>query len=247
MSAADVIFLGPSLARAEAHALLSADYRPPARRGDVLRAAQQGARRIGLIDGHFCEAPAVSHMEILAALRGGVSMFGASSMGALRAAELSGFGMIGVGRIFADFLCGALSDDDEVALQHGPAELGFPALSESMVNVRASVAVAADLGVLEGAAGRVLDAAKALHYPERTWPQIVSGAAGLGGDGAELARFQAWLPEGRIDQKRLDAIALLVLMANSGRPFPPHPVPAHTTAALAALARDLMAPPAPPG
>ena len=39
-------------------------------------------------------------------------------------------------------------DDDEVAVLHGPREQGFRALSEAMVNVRATLAAATDAGVI---------------------------------------------------------------------------------------------------
>ena len=58
-------------------------------------------RAIGLIDGVFLDVPAVWHRELLWALSEGVHVFGAASMGALRAAELAPFGMRGVGTIFA--------------------------------------------------------------------------------------------------------------------------------------------------
>ena len=76
----------------------------PARQGDIWRAVR--AHRpvaIGLIDGVFFHEPAVWHREILWALAEGVHVFGAASMGALRAAELEPFGMRGVGRVFAAY------------------------------------------------------------------------------------------------------------------------------------------------
>lgn len=47
-----------------------------------------------------CGVPAVWHKELLYTLQEGVEVCGASSMGALRAAELESFGMLGVGVIF---------------------------------------------------------------------------------------------------------------------------------------------------
>ena len=96
-----VVFLGPTLAPRDATFLLAADYLPPACQGDIYRAVRD--RRpvaIGLVDGVFQQAPAVWHREILWALTRGVHVFGAASMGALRAAELAPFGMQGVGRVF---------------------------------------------------------------------------------------------------------------------------------------------------
>lgn len=94
-----VVFLGPSCDLAAAREILDADYRPPAKRGDITRAVEDGARVIGLIDGVFFQDCAVAHREVLAALRAGVRVVGASSMGALRAAELDSLGMEGVGEI----------------------------------------------------------------------------------------------------------------------------------------------------
>ena len=51
---------------------------------------------IGVIDGYFDGVPSVWHKEILWALSQGIRVFGGASMGALRAAELDGFGMTGV-------------------------------------------------------------------------------------------------------------------------------------------------------
>ena len=78
-----------------------------------------------LIDGLFDASPAVRHKELLQLMARGVPVIGAASMGALRAAELAPFGMIGVGRIFTAYAAGALVGDDEVALLHGPEELGW--------------------------------------------------------------------------------------------------------------------------
>ena len=59
---------------------------------------ESAPRAIGIIDGVFLDVASVWHREILWALSQGVHVFGAASMGALRAAELDGFGMRGVGR-----------------------------------------------------------------------------------------------------------------------------------------------------
>src|SRR5688500_14109061 len=76
-----VIFLGPSLCAREACAFLDADYRPPARHSDVVRAAREHPPLIGLIDGVFLASLPPSPMEVLEALRSGVPVMGASSLG----------------------------------------------------------------------------------------------------------------------------------------------------------------------
>ena len=103
---------------------------------------------IGVIDGYFEVTPTVWHKEILWAMAQGIHVFGAASIGALRAAELDAFGMKGIGRIYEDFRDGVLEDDDEVAVLHGPAELGYPPLTEAMVNIRATLAAAAREGII---------------------------------------------------------------------------------------------------
>jgi len=90
----------------EARSVLDADYRPPARRGDVLAAARDGADIICLIDGVFFQDSSVAHKEILEALQMGVRVIGASSMGALRAAEMDVYGMEGVGEIYRAYRSG---------------------------------------------------------------------------------------------------------------------------------------------
>ena len=96
------VFLGPSLPIAEARQVLpQAVYHPPAAVGDVYRVAASGdCSVLALIDGLFQSVPAVWHKEILFALELGLRVFGASSMGALRAAELDVFGMVGVGTVY---------------------------------------------------------------------------------------------------------------------------------------------------
>ena len=95
------MFVGPTLAAADARGVLDAVYLPPARQGDVYRAVlRDHPRAIGLVDGYFQDVPSVWHKEILWAMARDTQVFGSASMGALRAAELAELGMRGVGRIF---------------------------------------------------------------------------------------------------------------------------------------------------
>ncbi len=207
------VFVGPTLRPEEVARVIDAACLPPVTQGDVCRAVQGGARIIGIVDGLFSGAPSVWHKEILWALSQGVPVFGSASMGALRAAELHGFGMQGVGRVFQAFRDGVLEDDDEVAVVHGPAETGYLVASEAMVNIRATLARAEAEGVLRGAARAALEAyAKALFFPRRTWAALIAGAAGAGVPDSEVAALRAWLPRGRVDQKREDAVAMLEAM-----------------------------------
>src|SRR5262249_17428765 len=218
------VFVGPTLRKDEIAAVSDPVCLPPVAQGDVYRVAQHRPAAIGIIDGFFSGAPSVWHKEILWALSEGIPVFGSASRGALRAAELEAFGMRGVGRIFEAFRDGGLEDDAEVAVVHGPAEMGFIPASEPMVNIRATLAEAEHQGVLSEATRRVLEAhAKSLFYPHRSWPALLAGARALGRPD-KLAALSRWLPGGRVDQKREDALAMLAAMQDvSAQSDPPDP------------------------
>ncbi|MEL7259920.1 MAG: TfuA-like protein [Pseudomonadota bacterium] len=222
-----VVFAGPTIAAAAIREVLpEADIRPPARAGDVYAACADGAAAIGLIDGYFDGVPSVWHKEILWALDRGIPVYGASSMGALRAAELHAFGMTGVGAIFDAYRDGVYEDDDEVALRHGPAELGYVALSEPMVNIRATLARAVTDGVIDGARADALIAqAKAMHFPDRAWDALLPQSDPL----------RTWLSTHAVDQKRVDARAMLTAMTQTAAG--PRAFTFHHTAMWAALTR----------
>lgn len=204
-----VVFLGPSLDTDAAKEILDADYRPPASRGDIFRAVQEGAGIIGLIDGVFFQACAIAHREILYALEEGVKVIGASSMGALRASELDLYGMEGVGRIYELYKSGVLVSDDEVALLFDPYT--FRPLSEPLVNIRYNLELAEEKGIITKVVEeKILKVAKSLYYPERDYEIILSNAEEeLNVDLKQLKKF---LREERRDLKREDAIAALKRM-----------------------------------
>ena len=129
-----IVYLGPSLSLEKAKTILTADYRPPIRRGDLKKAVRDGAKIIGIIDGTFFNDSPVGHKEILAVLKKGITVVGGSSMGALRASELDVFGMVGVGRIYECYRSARIEADDEVAVTYSPVT--GEQLSEPLVNVR---------------------------------------------------------------------------------------------------------------
>ena len=50
-----VIFLGPSLSREKARKILDADYRLPAKKGDLLQLILKEVDIVGLVDGYFLQ------------------------------------------------------------------------------------------------------------------------------------------------------------------------------------------------
>ncbi|ADO69171.1 TfuA-like protein [Stigmatella aurantiaca] len=208
-----IVFTGPTLSVDEAREELEALYRPPVAQGEVYRAALERPWGIGIIDGYFERVPAVWHKEILWAMSQGIHVFGSASMGALRAAELAAFGMEGVGAIYEAFQRGALQDDDEVAVAQGPAEQGHRALSEAMVNIRATLRLAEEEAVISPAVGTGLERiAKRLFFPERVYPRILAAATREGWPEGELTAFREWVSQGRVNLKRADALAMLRVM-----------------------------------
>jgi hypothetical protein len=216
------IFTGPTVAADEARTLCKAIYLPPVRQGDVYRVAiSRRPRAIAIIDGYFQQVPSVWHKEILWAMAQGIHVFGSASMGALRAAELADFGMQGVGKIFTAYRNGFLEpyrdeifeDDDEVALIHGPPEMNYSPLSDAMVNIRCSLARACDQGVISHETRNALvSIGKSMFYAERSYDHLLKTAAQGGMAAHELDRLSNWLVEGRVDQKRQDALDLLARM-----------------------------------
>ena len=219
------VFLGPSLPLAEARALLpGATYLPPVEMGDVYRIVRDHRpARMVIIDGYFERVAAVWHKEILYAIERGVEVWGASSMGALRAAELHVFGMRGVGRVFADYAAGRLVDDDEVALAHGPADLGYPRFSEAMVNLRHGLALALRRRlVTRRTHDRLVALAKATFYRERTWVDLLAAGRTSRLPARQLAALAAFVSRTRPDILATDARALLRRLAITP-PSPPRP------------------------
>ena len=181
--------------------------RGPAAYGDVARATLEGASAIGIVDGRFEDTRAVWHKEILFALSKGVAVAGAASMGALRAAECTAFGMIGIGDVFHRYARGEFEDDGDVAQLHGPPELGFIALSEPLANIVATLeALSAEKLISPDECTVLIGEARALHYKERGYPRLF-GATYFSADRRTF--LTAWAAKNAVDRKAEDA-ALLV-------------------------------------
>jgi hypothetical protein len=211
-----IVYLGPSLPLERARRILpDADFRPPAAQTDVLSdVVNARPDAIALIDGVFMRTNAVWHKELLYALQQGIPVFGASSMGALRAAECDAFGMVGVGTVYRMYASGDLIDDDEVALAHGPPDSGYLKASEPMVNIRATFAAAREQGLVdEDLYARLCTIAKRLHFSDRVFPVIFAKAKDEGAAPAALEALGRFVRHGYVDLKAQDAIELLERLA----------------------------------
>ena len=199
---------------------------PPAALGSIFRAVEAGYKFICFIDGYFGNIPSVWHKEILFALKKGVTICGSSSMGALRAAELRAFGMIGFGWVYQAFRLGVLQDDDEVCVLHAVDELNFDALSEAMVNIRYSLRRMTNCKLIgRGSEIRIASSLKELHFSKRDLPAVRKAFEHEFGDqGAD--KFDLY-KSSKVDIKALDAELMLsavlsssVTCKNDGWEFP---------------------------
>src|SRR5262249_31117561 len=99
---------------------------------------------------------------------------------------------------------------DEVAVVHGPPELGHMQISEAMVNIRATLGKALAAGIVSPTmAAALTEIAKAHYYKSRSYDRLLADASARQLPAEELARLKAWLPANQVNQKRLDAIAML--------------------------------------
>lgn len=200
-----IVFTGPSIRPKDAAKILKADYRPPVGRDDVTKALHDKPDVIAIIDGVFHQKPAVSHKEILRALKEGVTVVGGASMGALRASELDDFGMIGVGRVYSYYKNGLIEADDDVAVVFNPQTL--EQLSEALVTMGYNFGLAVNEDLINEEDFKTLvQTAKSIYYPKRTYRKVLNDAKIDKAKKEELGRF---LHGGSIDLKREDAVEVL--------------------------------------
>jgi len=227
-----IIFAGPSVGVPDPTLSQRIDFRGPAARGDIARAALEQPTAIGLIDGVLETSASVWHKEIIFTLAKGIFVFGASSMGAIRAVELAPFGMVGIGEVFRAYRDGATEDDDEIVLQHGPAEVGFVGLSEAMVNIRATMRSATAAGIVTPSEAETLcGVGKSLFYKDRTWERIAASAKEVGMSPSALNNLFAWVAANSVDVKRQDAQELIRTMlewVQNSKSSQSRPVLSHT-------------------
>jgi hypothetical protein len=207
------VFVGPSLSRTDCDTRITRFG--PAQLGSVYLAAKSGYQIIGLVDGIFGNVPSVWHKEVLFALDQGCVVAGSSSIGALRAAELDVFGMRGIGLCYRLYKAGVLTDDDEVAVLHADASMGYARLSEPMINVRCTLRKLRRRGLLNpDQETEAVTRFKALHFSERTFAAFKQTALSAFGE-REGNRIQALFHTHYRDIKMQDARRLVEYVLRS--------------------------------
>lgn len=204
MIAPPLIYLGPTLPVTTARQITPADYRPPVKRGDL---PQHYDGPVVIIDGEFTQNLSVSPKEILRLLDNGTPVWGAASMGALRAAELHKFGMCGLGWIFNAYRSGHVIADDEVAVSYSPDSMA--PLTVPLINVRYWLERLRAAGELDGVlARRILARARHVFYAERTLQRLLAEWETTVGP-REMARLFAVTHDQITDVKAADTLLVL--------------------------------------
>jgi hypothetical protein len=220
-----VVFGGPSIAYLPSAVLDRIEIKPPARRGDLLSLLTRRPGRVVLIDGLFSSNMAVPPAECRQLLKGGWTMVGAASMGALRASELWSLGMIGLGEIYTLFRLGTLHADADVAVALHPDS--YQELTLSLVHIRSLLATMRRRDEITAAfARKLLAAVREVHFLERAWAVCAERWTRCGIDGTTLASLSALARDPGEHPKIRDAhSALSVVLAGTWSEF----VPVHAT------------------
>jgi len=218
-----VVFTGPSLHPSQARALLNATFLPPVKRGDLTPLLASKPCVVGIIDGEFYQTLAVAPKEVLALIEAGTTVYGASSIGALRAVELDRYGMIGVGAIYRLFRRGILDSDDEVALAY--SKQTYQPVSEPLINIRFSLRAAVRRRLLDPAeAAEIVLRIKVVYFPERTRALMISIIREIAGS-ERARRVHDFLATEAPNLKNRDAKLLLARIRRDHPPAPDTPTP----------------------
>lgn len=210
-----IVYTGLSLPFDEAKSILDSHddvevvYKKPIQRGDLGQALKEHPDIIAIIDGVFHQNSAVGHKEILNAINKGIKVYGASSMGALRASELDTLGMIGVGYVYSQYASGAVDSDDDVAVMLDSETL--EALSEPLINMEYVFTNAVSENIInEKEKEELLNIAKKTYYPKRNYSQTLKQSGLDEGKKSQLIDFIRT----SVDIKKEDAKELLEYIKN---------------------------------
>ena len=145
---------------------------PPVKRGDVTRVVESAGPRPGvlaIVDGYFhLENLSVGHLEIRLALKRGWQVWGLSSMGAIRAAEMHHMGVRGWGAAFERYRDDGDFRDDEVALLHEPNP-PYREVTEPLLHMRAALSDLVARGTLTAEDSQaILDQLMGMWFGERS-------------------------------------------------------------------------------
>jgi TfuA protein len=221
-----IIFIGPSLNHDKARRIFQADYRAPAKKGDLMMLLTSYSNSteepnstnfVGLVDGLFLQDYPPTPIEVYQLLSNkNFHVVGGASIGALRAIELEKFGMVGIGKIFELFRNGATDADDEVAVtfQQGAGE---DIQSEAMIDIRFNLFVACRKQIITDRVKRAIaKTAKSIYFPYRNYTHVLEQTRlDFPELSTQLDLFSAYINENRLSLKEHDAIKVVEYIKNA--------------------------------
>ncbi|PWB87462.1 TfuA-related McrA-glycine thioamidation protein [Methanobrevibacter thaueri] len=210
-----LIYTGLSIPFDEARQILDSSddveviYKRPIKRGDLGHDIKENPDIIGIIDGVFHQNSAVGHREILDVMKRGVKVFGASSMGALRASELDSLGMQGIGYCYNQYASGAIDSDDDVAVMLDSESL--EALSVPLISMDYVFANAVSENILtQDEKDELVEISKSTFYPKRNYANTLAKSSL---DDEKKSKLINFIRESE-DIKKQDAKELLNFIKN---------------------------------
>ena len=210
------VFLGPSLSIEKARKIINAEFLPPAKKGDFIKLSLISEKKIIiLIDGVFLQDYPPTPIEVFQVVnKNNFQVYGASSLGALRAVELEKFGMKGYGQVFELFKKNIINSDDEVAVTF---DNSYNLLSEAMIDIRYNLFLAFKKGIIDKETKQLITrTAKKIYFPFRSYENIVKKSIELYSDRRDtIEDFHNFVSTQRQSLKELDAMGILKKIAEN--------------------------------
>jgi len=211
-----IVFLGPSLSIEKARKIINAEFLPPAKKGDFIKLSLTSEKKIIiLIDGVFLQDYPPTPIEVFQVVnKNNFQVYGASSLGALRAVELEKFGMKGYGQVFELFKKNIINSDDEVAVTF---DNSYNLLSEAMIDIRYNLFLAFKKGIIDKETKQLITrTAKKIYFPFRSYENIVKKSIELYSDTRDsIEDFHNFVSTQRQSLKELDAMGILKKIAKN--------------------------------
>ncbi|PJO43417.1 TfuA-like protein [Lysinibacillus xylanilyticus] len=212
-----IVYAGPSIQKQEIVSILpDAKVLPPIKRGSLLVQDLNIGDIVIIIDGYFQQTASIQHMEILDCLQKGVTIIGCSSMGALRAAELTDYGVIGIGIIYQVYRHGLITGDDEVGILHETQK--YEAFSDALIDIRLNLKKALDMNIIDNSIyDELIRLLKNQWFGNRSYSFIFHWLGEQYGKQSR-ERLETFLINYRVNFKYEDAVEALKLVERITRP-----------------------------
>lgn len=214
-----LVYAGPSLSQLDLTKVFDSNsdilFKGPVEAGDLWNhmATLNNITDILIIDGYFYSKLAVLHSEILEAIASGVRVHGCASLGALRAVELTGRGMIGYGKIYEFYRSHPQTGDDEVAVLHSP-EYPYQTYTVPLINIRILHNEVSDVDY-KRAISKVLHQLEMISFSKRSWQQIRRICNDQSKANEEGSKLFDKIQADYIDYKFNDSVETLQLLIDS--------------------------------